>query len=110
MPTPTRAVEAYVAMWNAADDRERRALAEEALTKDAVLMYPTFEAQSRDDAVALAGRFHNDTPGARIEMLSGVEHHHGWCAWPGPWCFQTGRGRPTVNPLASSLKMDGCAA
>ena len=83
MPTPTRAVEAYVGMWNAADDRERRALAEEALTEDAVLMYPTFQAQSRDDAVALAERFHNDSPGARIEMLSGVEQHHGWVrvAW-----------------------------
>ena len=83
MPTPTRAVEAYVGMWNATDDRERRALAEEALTEDAVLLYPTFEAQSRNDAVALAGRFHNDTPGARTEMLSGVKHHHGWVrvAW-----------------------------
>ena len=77
MPTSTRAVEAYVGMWNATDDHERRALAEEALTEDAVLLYPTFEAQSRNEAVALAGRFHNDTPGARIEMLSGVEHHHG---------------------------------
>lgn len=83
MPTPTRAVEAYVGMWNAADDRERLALAEEALTEDAVLVYPTFQAQSRDDAVALAERFHNDSPGARIEMLSGVEQHHGWIlvAW-----------------------------
>jgi len=78
MPTPTRAVEAYVGMWNATDDRERRALAEEALTEDAVLLYPTFEAHSRKDAVAQAGRFQDDTPGARIEMLSGVEHHHGW--------------------------------
>jgi hypothetical protein len=83
MPTPTRAVEAYVGMWNATDDRERRALAEEALTEDAVLLYPTFEAHNRNDAVALAGRFHIDTPGARIEMLSGVEDHHGWVrvAW-----------------------------
>ena len=77
MPTPTRAVEAYVGMWNATDDRARRKLAEEALTEDAVLLYPTFEAHSRDDAVALAGQFHNDNPGARIEMLSGVEQHHG---------------------------------
>jgi hypothetical protein len=83
MPTPTRAVEAYVGMWNATDDRERRALAEEALTEDAVLLYPTFEAHSRNEAVALAGRFQDDTHGARIEMLSGVEHHHGWVrvAW-----------------------------
>jgi hypothetical protein len=83
VPTPTRAVEAYVEMWNATDERERRALAEEALTEDIVLLYPTFEAHSRTDAVALAGQFHNDTPGARIEMVSGVEQHHGWVrvAW-----------------------------
>ncbi len=78
MPTtPTRAVEAYVAMWNATGDRERRERAEEALTADAVLLYPTFEAHSRDDAVTLAAQFHIDNPGARIEMLSGVEQHHG---------------------------------
>jgi hypothetical protein len=83
MPTPARAVEAYVGMWNATHDQARRVLAEEALTEDAVLLYPTFEAQSRKDAVALAERFHHDTPGARIEMRSGVEHHHGWVrvAW-----------------------------
>jgi hypothetical protein len=70
-------------MWNATDDRERRALAEEALTEDAILLYPTFEAHSRNEAVALAGRFQDDTHGARIEMLSGAEHHHGWVrvAW-----------------------------
>lgn len=78
MPTPTRAVEACVGMWNATDDRERRALAEEAVSEDAVLLYPTFEAHSRNEAVALAGRFQDDTHEARIEMLSGVEHHHGW--------------------------------
>lgn len=83
MPTPTRAVEAYVGMWNATDEGGRRALAEEALTDDAVLQYPTFEAHSRGEALAEARRFHDDTPGARIEMLSGVEQHHGWVrvAW-----------------------------
>jgi hypothetical protein len=83
MLTPTRAVQAYVGMWNATDDRERRALAEEALTDDVDLVYPTFEAHSRDDVVALARKFHSDTPGVRIAMLSGVEQHHGWVrvAW-----------------------------
>jgi hypothetical protein len=83
MATPTRAVEAYIGMWNATDDGERRALAEEALTEDAVLLYPTFEAHSRSEALAVAERFHDDTPGARIEMRSGVEQHHGWVrvAW-----------------------------
>jgi saccharopine dehydrogenase-like NADP-dependent oxidoreductase len=72
----SRHVDGADEMWNATDDRERRALAEEALTEDAVLLYPTFEAHNRNDAVALAGRFHIDTPGARIEVLSGVEDHH----------------------------------
>jgi hypothetical protein len=83
MPTPTEAVEAYVAMWNATDGRERRSLAEVALSDDAVLLYPTFVAHNRNDALGVAQKFHDDNPGARIEMTSGVEQHHGWVrvAW-----------------------------
>jgi hypothetical protein len=109
-PTPTRAVEAYVGMWNATDARERRALAEEALPEDAVLLHPTFEAQSRSEAVALAWRFHDDTPGPGSKWSAASSTIMVGFAWPGRWYLPTGRQRATVNPLASSLRMDGCAA
>jgi hypothetical protein len=70
-------------MWNATDEEERHALAEQALTDDAVLQYPTFGARGRDEVIASGERYRRETPGFRIVMTSGVEQHHGWVrvAW-----------------------------
>jgi hypothetical protein len=61
----------------------REALAEQALSEDAVLLCPTFEAHGRADAVAAAEQFQRDSPGISIVRRSGVEQHHGWIrvAW-----------------------------
>jgi hypothetical protein len=83
--TPDQAVDAYIAMWNAADEERRQRLADKALTEDAVLLYPTFEAHGRVEAVATGQRFQKDMPGVRIVMSSGVEHHHGWVRVA--WCM-----------------------
>jgi len=72
-------------MWNAADEEHRRRLADKALTADAFLLYPTFEAHGRVEAVATGERFHQDTPGVQIVMWSGVEQHHGWVRVA--WCI-----------------------
>ena len=45
MLTSEQVVDAYIAMWNAGDEAQRRGLAEDALTEDAVLLYPNFKAQ-----------------------------------------------------------------
>lgn len=83
MQAPNQAVEAYIAMWNATDKEQRREIAATALTEDAVLLYPTFEAHGRADVLAVGERFHEDMPGAQIVVTSGVEHHHNWArvAW-----------------------------
>jgi hypothetical protein len=78
MPTPEHVMTAYVALWSTHDEAERRRLAEEALTEDAAVVYPTVEAHGRSDAVAAIGRFHEQVPGAYFVATSGVEHHHGW--------------------------------
>jgi hypothetical protein len=81
--TPDQAVDAYIAMWCAADEEQRRLLADRALTDDAVLLYPTFEAHGRADVLAIGKRFHQDMPGIQIVAASGIEHHHDWVrvAW-----------------------------
>jgi hypothetical protein len=83
VPTPDETVNAYIAMWNTSDKEQQEALAQQALSEDAVLLYPTFEAHGRADAVAAAEGFQRDTPGIRIVRRSGVEQHHGWVrvAW-----------------------------
>jgi hypothetical protein len=81
--TPDEIVNAYIAMWSATNGKQREALAEQALSEDAVLLYPTFEAHGRADAVAAAQQFQRDSPGISIVRRSGVEQHHGWVsvAW-----------------------------
>lgn len=83
MPTPDEALDAYVAMWNTADEERRRALATQALTEDAVVLYPTIEAHGQAEALAAATRWHQDFPGVQIVLTSGITHHHGWfrVAW-----------------------------
>jgi hypothetical protein len=75
---PEHVMTAYVALWNATDERERRQLAEDVLTEDAALIYPTIAAYGRGDIVAALGRFHEQVPGARFDETSGIEQHHGW--------------------------------
>jgi hypothetical protein len=83
MPTPEQVITRYVALWNATEEMERRRLAEEVLTEDASIIYPTIAAAGRDEVIAALGRFHEQVPGARFEETSGVEQHHGWlrAAW-----------------------------
>lgn len=78
MPTPEHVMNAYVAMWNASDERERRRLAEDALTDDVVVLYPTLDAHGRDNMLNALGRFREQMPGVVFVETSGVEHHHGW--------------------------------
>jgi|SRR5579875_1190540 len=78
MPVPEKVMRAYVSMWNARDENDRRRFADEALTEDAALIYPTIEARGREDIVAAIGRFQEQMPGAYFEPASGIEHHHGW--------------------------------
>ena len=83
MLTPDQAVDTYIAMWNASNEEERRALADKALTEDAVLLYPTFQTHGRTHAVSAGQQDQQDMPGVQILLRSGVEHHDGWVrvAW-----------------------------
>lgn len=99
MLTPNQAVDAYIAMWSAADEDQRREFAGTALTADAVLLYPTFEAHGRGDAVAVAERFQQDMPGVQIVAASGIEHHHNWVRVA--WCVVNADG--SVGPDGQSV-------
>jgi hypothetical protein len=61
--------------WN---HKERCQLAEDVLTEDAVIIYPTIEAYGRDEFVTALGRFHERMPGVHFVKTCGVEQHHGW--------------------------------
>lgn len=90
MRTPDQSFDGYVAMWSATDETRLRDLAEQALTEDAEILYPSFAARGRHDVVTTAMRFHQDNPGIQFELISGVQCHHGWVR--GAWRMVTADG------------------
>lgn len=78
MPTPEDVMTTYVALWNAPNEQKRRQLAEEVLTEDATILYPTIAVHGRDEFVGALGAFYERLPGAHFEKTSGVEENHGW--------------------------------
>ena len=83
-------------------------LADTALTDDAVLLYPTFEAHGRADVMAIGQRFHQDMPGVQIVAASGIEHHHNWVRVA--WCVvsadgSTGPDGQSVGELAADGRL-----
>lgn len=78
MPTAEQVMTTYVALWNATNEQERRQLAEEILTEDATIVYPTIAAHGRDEFVTALGALYEWLPGAHFDKTSGVEQHHGW--------------------------------
>jgi hypothetical protein len=76
-------VSTYGAAWNEPDEGARRKLLEQAWADDGVYCDPTATADGRDALVAHIAGFHELFPGARIELVSGVDEHDGWLrfAW-----------------------------
>jgi hypothetical protein len=102
MSTPEHAMRIYVSVWNATDEQGRTRLAEQALTEDAVVMYPTIVAHGRSELVAAIGQFQQQVPDASFVETSGIEHHHGWlrASWQ---LVQSSRLRSAPPPLPSRL-------
>ena len=78
MPTAREAMDAYAGAWNASDPETARRLVEQAMTADALMAYPSFDARGWDGIAALMVAYKQQLPGVRIELTSNVEEHHGW--------------------------------
>lgn len=76
-------VAAYGAAWAEHDEDSRRKLLEEAWADDGVYCDPTAKVEGRDALVAHIAGFHQQFPGARLDLASGVDEHDGWLrfAW-----------------------------
>jgi hypothetical protein len=83
-------VAAYGAAWGEADESSRRKLLEEAWADDGVYCDPTANVEGREGLVAHIAGFHQQFPGARIDVTSGVEEHHGWLRFA--WAMVDGEG------------------
>jgi hypothetical protein len=78
VPTAKEAIDAYAGAWNTSDPQTARRLVEQAMTEDALMAYPSFDARGWDGIAALMATYKQQLPGMRIELTSNVEEHHGW--------------------------------
>ena len=78
VPTAEEAINAYAAAWNTGDPEMSRRLVEQALTEDAQMAYPSFEAREWEGISGLMAAYKEQLPGFRIELTSNLEEHHGW--------------------------------
>jgi hypothetical protein len=78
VPTAKEAIDAYVDAWNTSDPETGRRLVEQAMTEDALMAYPRFEARGWEGISELMVTYKQQSPGTSIELTSNVEEHHGW--------------------------------
>ncbi|WP_300007008.1 nuclear transport factor 2 family protein [Pseudonocardia sp.] len=72
-----RAVRAYVAAWNTADDGARRRLLAESFAEDGCYLDPSAAVVGREALIAHTRAFGQRWPGAVIELTSGIDEHSG---------------------------------
>jgi SnoaL-like domain len=77
------AVDRYAQAWQETDPAARRVLLEQCWTVDGVYCDPLGQVTGRGGLADLIGRFQTQQPGARLEVVSGVDEHDGYLrfAW-----------------------------
>jgi SnoaL-like domain len=76
--TGASAVEAYAAAWRESDPAARLALLKRCWAEDGVYCDPRRRAEGRGGLAEHIAGFHRREPGARIDVVSGVDEHDGY--------------------------------
>lgn len=66
----------YFDAWNEADTAARQALLEQCWSDDAVYVDPTVQLTGRKALLDHIARVQGARPGARLELMSGIDVHH----------------------------------
>ena len=77
------AVERYAAAWRETDAAARRTLLDTCWAEDGVYCDPLNRVEGRDGLSSMIRSFQEENPGARIDVVSGVDEHDGYLrfAW-----------------------------
>ena len=70
-------ISAYGAAWLDVDVSDRRRLLEKSWSKDGVYQDPTADVSGREALAQHIAAFHQGSPGFKIIITSGADHHHG---------------------------------
>jgi len=71
-------MESISSCLDTSDPEMSRRLLEQAMTEDAIMAYPSFEARGWEGISDLMVTYKQQLPGMRIVLTSNVEEHHGW--------------------------------
>jgi hypothetical protein len=66
----------YMAAWNEADTAARNALLEQCWADGGVYVDPNVQLNGRDALSRHIAKVQAGRPGARLELMSGIDHHH----------------------------------
>jgi hypothetical protein len=72
-----RTVTAYAQAWNEPDAGRRRTLLDRSWAEHGIYTDPSAQVKGRAALSAHIGRFLEENRGARIELASGIDFHHG---------------------------------
>ena len=96
----------YCAAWCEPDVNKRRALLKNAWSDNGIYQDPLGEAVGREQLISLIGSMHHKSPGARVEVTSGVSEHHGKIYFE--WQMVTGEGNVSFKGVDfGSFSADG---
>jgi hypothetical protein len=69
-------IDAYIAAWNEEDEAKRTQLIEKCWAESATYTDPMADVSGREALSTLIAGFHQQMPGARIAVTSGIDQHH----------------------------------
>ena len=116
----------YFDAWNEADTAIRQALLEQCWSDDAVYVDPTVHLTGRKALADHIGKVRSGRPGARLELMSGIDVHHNvlrflWRLVPRPrpknfeavevspgqvrFRYRTRRDSPSTKPSTSATAL-----
>lgn len=96
-------VDAYIAAWNEEDEAKRAELIAKCWSESGTYTDPLADVRGRDGLSELIKGFHQQMPGARIAVTTGIDQHHNEIRFG--WALQGGQNIEGID--VGTLDGDG---
>ena len=106
MPTPIETIATYLAAWCAPDASKRKPLLEQCWAEDGLYCDPVADGRGREALEGFIASMHEQRPGAKIVMASGIDQHHNQVRFG--WAFVQADGSTAIEGIdVGELAPDG---